>query len=127
MRFVYALLAAVWLVGALTSSARSAEAQPNRGETLFENRCARCHGIGGDGNEGLAPTLKGVVGRRIASRPDYFYTDAFKAKSGTWTDEGLDRFIADPQAFAPGSDMNVNSPDPAERQAIVAYLKTLEQ
>jgi cytochrome c len=97
----------------------------SRGQVLFENRCARCHGIGGDGGVGLAPPLTGVIGRKIASRDDFLYSTALKARPGTWTPGVLDQYIANPQAFAPGADMEVPSPDPAERQAIIQYLTTL--
>ncbi|WP_206241134.1 c-type cytochrome [Novosphingobium terrae] len=128
MRAFLASLAAAGAIltfGNAGSSLHGAEAAHGRGEVLFENRCARCHGLGGDGGDGLAPPLIGVVGRNIASRSDYVYSDALKAKSGIWSDLTLNTYIADPQAFAPGADMDVNSPDPAEREAIIGYLKTL--
>lgn len=97
-----------------------------QGAVLFENRCARCHGINADGDGGLGPSLIGVLGRPAASRSDFLYSAALKAKGGNWTPEVLDRYLADPQAFAPGADMDVPSPDPDERAAIVAYLTTLK-
>jgi cytochrome c len=109
-----------------TAPLHGAELAHSRGEDLFERRCARCHGLGGDGDGGLAPPLIGVVGRAVASRSDYVYSDALKAKGGIWSAGALDRYIADPQAFAPGADMDVNSPDPAEREAIIGYLGTLK-
>ncbi|MDO7843199.1 c-type cytochrome [Sphingomonas immobilis] len=97
----------------------------SKGQVLFENRCARCHGIGGDGGVGLAPPLPGVIGRKIASRDDFLYSAALKARTGAWTPELVDQYLANPQAFAPGADMEVPSPDPVERQAIIQYLTTL--
>jgi len=97
-----------------------------RGAVLFENRCARCHGVKGDGDGGLGPSLIGVLGRPAASRADYVYTDALKAAGGLWTAETLDTYLADPQAFAPGGEMDVNSPDPAERAAIIEHIATLK-
>lgn len=96
------------------------------GAVLFENRCARCHGVNGDGDGGLGPSLVGVLGKPAASRSDFVYSAALKAKGGAWTAEVLDRYLADPQAFAPGADMDVPSPDPAERAAIIEHLKTLK-
>lgn len=130
MRATHTLFGAAgaFLVVALVG-AHGAETPPPataRGQVLFENRCARCHGIGGDGAEGLAPNLTGIVGRPVASHPDFTYSKALKAKGGRWNAETLDRYIADPQVFAPGADMEVNSPDPAERAAIIDYLKTLK-
>lgn len=109
------------------SGAQGAEPPHTRGETLFENRCARCHGLGGDGGDGLAPPLTGVVGRTVASRSDYVYSTALKTRGGVWSNGALDQYIANPQAFAPGAEMEVNSPDPTEREAIIAYLGTLKE
>lgn len=113
-----------WAVA--TMGAQGAELHPPRGEVLFENRCARCHGLGGDGGEGNAPPLGGILGRSVASERYYIYSDALKARGGVWTRDLLDHYIADPQAFAPGADMEINSPDPAEREAIIDYLTTLK-
>ena len=99
-------------------------AQP-RGEILFENRCARCHGLKGDGEGGLGPSLIGVIGKPVASRTDFIYSDALKAKGRIWAPKVLDDYLADPQAFAPGADMDIRSPDPAERAAIIEFVGTL--
>ena len=37
-----------------------------------------------------------MVGRKIASAPDFPYSDALKAKAGTWTDASLDAFLLKP-------------------------------
>ncbi len=105
--------------------AQQVDTRPH-GAILFENRCARCHGEKGDGDGGLGPSLIGVVGRPAASRPDFPYSAALKAKGGLWTPDMLDKYLADPQAFAPGADMDVNSPDPSERAAIIEHVKTLK-
>lgn len=115
-------IAALGVIAA--ASAQHVDPRP-RGAVLFENRCARCHGVAGDGDGGLAPSLIAIVGRQAASRPDYAYSAALKAKGGTWSPDALDRYLADPQAFAPGTEMDVHSPDPAERAAIIAHLKGL--
>jgi cytochrome c len=46
----------------------------------------------------------------------------------TWTDENLDKWIADPKAMIPDSPMALAFPgiaDAAERADIIAYLKTV--
>jgi cytochrome c len=121
----------MWTVGgalvlcAISAASAQRVAASQQGAVLFENRCARCHGVNADGDEGLAPSLIGVVGRSLAAEENYRYSDALKAKSGIWDAEMLDHYLANPQAFAPGTEMDVNSPDPAERAAVIAYLKTL--
>jgi cytochrome c len=95
------------------------------GEDLFADQCSGCHTIEA-ASDPTAPTLKGVVGRKIASLPDFQYSAALKAKTGTWTEPALDAFLADPKAFAPGVAMTASSPNAAERKAIIQYLETVK-
>jgi len=97
----------------------------NAGADAFNDNCAACHGLDSASNP-VAPTLKGVAGRKIAGLTDFDYSPALKAKGGTWTDANLDAFIKDPQSFAPGSGMPSGEPDQARRQAIIAYLKSVK-
>jgi cytochrome c2 len=113
MRVILALL--------LVLAASPAEAAT--GEALFGDKCGDCHTVGPA--SGDAPTLKGVVGRKIASLTDFQYSDALKAKSGVWTEAALNAFLADPKAFAPGTAMFGGASDPGDRQAIIDYLKTV--
>lgn len=123
------LLASCWLlllVGAAQAQQLAGPApDANRGAALFAARCARCHGLAGDGPDGLGPSLLGIVGRRAASRNDYLYTRALEARTETWTPALLDVFLADPQAFAPGSEMEIRVADPAERADIIAHIARL--
>ncbi|MGA0605106.1 c-type cytochrome [Phenylobacterium sp. VNQ135] len=91
------------------------------GAELYAAQCRGCHTVS------IAPTLRGVVERPIASVADFGgYSEALKAKSGqTWTLENLDAFLAAPQAFAPGTRMVLAVPDAQARADIIAYLRTL--
>lgn len=95
------------------------------GEQLFGDNCASCHVVAAASTPD-APTLKGVVGRKIASLSDFKYSDGLKAKQGVWTDEALDAFVASPQTYAPGTQMYGGASDPNDRKAIIDYLKTLK-
>jgi cytochrome c len=95
------------------------------GEQLFGDNCASCHTTGA-ASTADAPTLKGVVGRKIASLPDFQYSAGLKAKQGVWDDAALDAFLAAPQSFAPGTQMYGGASDPNDRKAIIAYLKTVK-
>jgi cytochrome c len=92
------------------------------GATQFKSVCAFCH----DGNS--APSLAGVVGRKIAATGYPSHSDALRTKgeTETWTEANLDTFLAAPDSFAPGTLMTVNVPAAADRQAIIAYLKSLK-
>jgi cytochrome c len=95
------------------------------GQDLFNDKCAECHTV--DAGSVTAPSLKGVVGRKIASLPDYQYSPALTAKQGgVWTESALDAFLFNPRGFAPGTEMFVGAPDPTERKAIIDYLKTVK-
>ena len=95
------------------------------GADAFGDNCAACHGLDATSNP-VAPTLKGVAGRKVASLTDFTYSAALKAKGGVWTDDALDAFIKDPQASVPGTDMPSGEPDPVKRAAIIAYLKSVK-
>jgi cytochrome c len=93
------------------------------GQDLFNDKCGDCHTL--EPPSGTAPALKGVVGRKVASLNDFQYSDALKAKAGgSWTEAALDAFVAAPQAYAPGTVMYGGASDPADRKAIIDYLKS---
>ncbi|WP_374573966.1 c-type cytochrome [Phenylobacterium sp.] len=93
------------------------------GGKLFALQCKSCHGAA---STLMGPALNGVTGAKIAVRGDYKFSEALKAKGGTWTAKSLDAYLANPQGFAPGGRMKTGVADPAARQAIVAYLETLK-
>lgn len=96
------------------------------GQQLFDDNCASCHTTGAASTPD-APTLKGVYGRKIASLPDFQYSAGLKAKQGgVWDEAALETFLGDPQTFAPGTQMYGGAPDPADRKAIIEYLKTVK-
>jgi len=107
------------------SSSSAASSAAGSGASLFDEQCGSCHTVG-PASDPLAPTLKGVFGRKIAGRADFAYSDALKAKGGTWNQQTLDVFLTDPASFAPGTQMYAGAPDPATRQAIIDYLKTVQ-
>jgi|HubBroStandDraft_1064217.scaffolds.fasta_scaffold121723_3 cytochrome c len=95
------------------------------GEELFNAQCGDCHTVG-DASTDQGPSLKGVVGRPVAGAKDFAYSDALKAKGGTWTEAGLDAFLANPNATVPGTAMFGGAPVAEDRAAIIAYLKTVK-
>jgi cytochrome c len=94
-----------------------------RGKDLFERRCSGCHAPDLD-KEG--PRLRGAYGRKAASVPGFAYSDALKKVNVRWDDAGLDRWLTDPDAMAPGTDMAFRLNDAEERKAVIAYLKSLD-
>lgn len=88
--------------------------------------CQACHTFGKDGAAKSGPPLYGVVERRIGSVQGFAYSEAIKAKSGNWTFEALDHFLANPKTYASGTKMTYSGErDAARRADLIAYLDSL--
>lgn len=89
--------------------------------------CLACHAIAADEPELEGPTLWGVMGRRIGGAEDFEYSEALRNQQGYWDRESLDRFLAAPQAFAPGVNMTFGGVrNAADRKVVIDYLETLK-
>ena len=101
-----------------------------RGEILA-TQCHGCHSTETDGEDGIGPRLWGVVGRRVASVEGFKYSDGLKAvrqktPRGRWTSEALRAFLADPEGYAPGNNMQMATTYSEDQLAdLIAYLETL--
>jgi len=95
------------------------------GQDIFNNQCASCHSLNGISTPS-GPSLKGVVWRKIADRPDFAYSPALKALVGTWTPDRLDAYLKDAQAVAPGTSMFWIMSEREKRRAIIDYLQTVK-
>ena len=71
------------------------------------------------------PQLRGIVGRPAVSVEGYDYSKAMleSMKGMVWTEDALDRWIANSQAWVPGSFMFYKQPDAEIRRKIILYLK----
>lgn len=97
-------------------------APPERGRELFERRCSGCHALDSD-KEG--PRLRGVYGRKAAGVPGFGYSEALKKSAIQWDAANLQRWLKEPEAVAPDTDMAFRMGDAEERNAVIAYLKSL--
>lgn len=119
--------AASALLGLLAMA--SAQAQDLAlGQRLFDSNCAMCHTATPDRRALMGPGLHGIVGRKVASMPGFGYSAALAglgSQGRAWTTAELDRFLADPSAYAPGTSMPISMADAAQRQALLGYLQKL--
>jgi cytochrome c oxidase assembly protein subunit 11 len=98
----------------------AAEPDPVRGQQLFEQRCAACHGL--DINK-AGPMLGEVFGRRAGSAAGYNYSPALREIELRWTADNLERWLTDPRKFKPGTRMPVRVIEPSARRDIITYLQ----
>jgi cytochrome c oxidase assembly protein subunit 11 len=97
-------------------------ADPLRGHQLFAQRCAGCHA---PSRNGAGPMLGGVLGRRAGSIAGYDYSPALRDAGLVWSPGNLERWLAGPKAFIPGSKMPVHVGESFDRRDLIAYLAAL--
>lgn len=116
------LLVALFLATAEPLAAPSA----TDGKQVFDTHCAVCHATQAEFHK-EGPSLAGVYGRRAGTAPLFPNYLGLKGSQVVWTDGTLDAWLADPRAFIGGRDtaMTFRLTDPADRAAVIAYLRTL--
>jgi cytochrome c len=126
MRAVRSGLAALALAAfAAAPPPAQAEGDPARGETLFRP-CAACHMIGEDAVHRVGPHLNGLIGRAIGLAAGYEFSEtlaAAGAEGALWSEATLDRFLAGPREYFPGTRMvfrGIRSDD--DRAHLIAYI-----
>jgi cytochrome c len=89
-------------------------------------RCVVCHSLEQGGPFRVAPNLWGIFNAEKArDRSWYAYSPALLKKGGLWTEQDLDAYLADADAYLPGTSKTISVPSPAERQEIIGFLATL--
>ena len=86
--------------------------------------CVACHTLSEKDGPRAGPTLSGIFGRKIASLPDYRFSDALKQMNIVWTPETVSQlFEVGPNAYTPGTKMpeqRIGSPE--DRKALTDFL-----
>lgn len=86
--------------------------------------CTACHTFNEGGRDGQGPNLWGVLGRDIAARPSFNYSDALANEPGNWTFEKIDAYLRSPGDAIPGNKMAFAGVRLARQRAeIIAYLR----
>lgn len=95
------------------------------GEKVFA-KCKACHEVEKGVNK-VGPTLKGVVGRKAGSVPDFKYSEAMAAKGAeglVWDDANIASYLADPKGFIPKNKMAfAGLKKPEDVANVIAFLK----
>jgi cytochrome c len=122
-------IAVLFWLGAGSARALEEGGDAGRGARVYQ-RCYACHSV--DPSETVklqGPSLYRIVGRRAASVPGFCYSPALTAMGEAglvWTEEQLDRFLADPEGMLPGNQMGFfGLPDARDRADLIAYLKDM--
>ena len=92
-------------------------------------KCAACHTFEKNGPNRVGPNLYGVLNEaKGAGRGGFNFSAAMKGKGGTWTYDDLNKFIANPKGFVPGTAMGfAGIQKDSERADVIAYLNSLSE
>jgi cytochrome c len=104
----------------------SKNADVTSGQLVFNNVCRTCHSIR-EGDNRLGPHMRGIIGRKAGSLPNYSYSSAMRGANFVWDEENLDRFVANPDDTVPGNSMKPYGglASAENRERLIAFLKTL--
>lgn len=118
---------AAWTVLTITALLAGVErpaaaADAARGEELYR-KCVSCHTIEANGRNRAGPRLHGLFGRVAGSVSDYRYSEALKGSGIIWTEQTLDAYLKDSEAFVPGTKMYGGLSQDQDREDLIAYLR----
>ena len=86
------------------------------------SKCMACHHFGETNPTHSAPSLSGIIGKKIGSDVNFNYSSELSSKKGVWTQESLKEYLRDPTAFAKGTVMPRLNLDDNEISKIIAKL-----
>lgn len=88
-------------------------------------KCASCHTFDKGGPNRVGPNLFGIVNDHKGEGRGFNFSAAMKAKGGTWTFDELNKFLASPRGFIPGTAMGFGGiTRDSERADLINYLRT---
>jgi cytochrome c len=98
-----------------------------RGAQLFR-QCMACHSTQ-EGEQMTGPSLAHIWSRKAGTVDGFVrYSDAMKQANVTWDEATLDKWLADPERFIPGTTMTfAGLKQPRDRQDVAAYLKAVAE
>ena len=109
-------------VAAVPIATLLATADIAKGEAVFK-KCVACHTIASGGANGIGPNLWAAMGKPHGHVAGFAYSDALKSIPGNWDWEGMDKWLANPKKYAPGTKMTfAGLGNPEERANLILYL-----
>lgn len=102
-------------------------AAADRGEEVFQAKCAMCHSVKPADGDLAGPNLATIAGRSIGKKAGFAYSDTLKSAKGKWTPEALDAFLKDPAGNRPGTIMpftGLKKED--DRTVLIHYLTNVK-
>lgn len=104
-----------------------ASANVQKGEQFVNQVCAACHSFNKGGKPIVGPNLYGIVGAPHDHEAGFDYSSALqKYKGQPWTYEALNKWLDDPQTYAPGTRMTFTGIKSNQTRAdVIDYLHTL--
>jgi cytochrome c len=104
-----------------------AAADAAAGEGIAKKLCASCHTFTEGGKNGVGPNLYGVMGAPHGQGAGGFnFSAALKGVPGNWSYEDMNKWLAKPSTYAPGTRMAfAGMKDEKQRADVIAYLRGL--
>jgi cytochrome c len=117
-----------WAVAAaiaLASGGAFAGGDAAKGEKVFAKKCKLCHSAAAV-DKGMGPPLAGIVGAK-AGASDFKKYKGLKGSDIVWTEDNLDKFLANPKKFLEKKTSMAGKMKKADQRAdVIAYIKTLQ-
>lgn len=125
--FVRACRYGVLIAGLVLALETRAAGDPARGVKVFQ-ACLACHSVQ-PGEHMTGPSLAHIWNSKAGAIEDFLrYSDATKKANVVWTEANLDKWLANPQRFLPGTSMSfAGMREEKDRQDVIAYLKSVSE